>query len=288
MGLYAFGKSGGAGTCTAQFLKIGAGARGLAMGGAFTAVADDATAVYWNPAGLNRVKEKSAALMHSLWLENTSNSWVSYAHPASFGNFGAGVQYFSYGKIEGCDEYGAKQDDFSPIDTAVSLSYARNLLGTDLGLSLKYISSKITDTATAFAVDAGAVRKAGDRLSLAIVVLNLGTKMKFIDEADSLPLSIRLGGAYVVSGSFTAAIGITMPQDNRVSYCAGGEYRHAFGKGVAACARAGYNTGSNDAGGMSGFAAGAGISCGRYGIDYAFVPFEGIGSTHQISFNIGF
>ena len=47
--------SGSRGTTTANFLKLGAGARAEAMGGAYAAVADDATALYWNPAGLTRI-----------------------------------------------------------------------------------------------------------------------------------------------------------------------------------------------------------------------------------------
>lgn len=49
----------------AEFLRVGAGARALGMGGAFLAVADDATAGYWNPAGLNYLKNKSVLYMHS-------------------------------------------------------------------------------------------------------------------------------------------------------------------------------------------------------------------------------
>ena len=48
-----------------EFLSVGAGARGLAMGGAFCAVADDATAGYWNPAGLIRIEGQEAQFMHS-------------------------------------------------------------------------------------------------------------------------------------------------------------------------------------------------------------------------------
>ena len=49
-----------------EFLRVGAGARALGMGAAFLAVADDATAGYWNPAGLNYLNRHSAVYMHAI------------------------------------------------------------------------------------------------------------------------------------------------------------------------------------------------------------------------------
>ena len=53
------------GTTTAQFLKLGVGARAIGMGEAYSAIADDPTAIYWNPAGLAAVSEHSVSLMHA-------------------------------------------------------------------------------------------------------------------------------------------------------------------------------------------------------------------------------
>ena len=56
------------GTTAAQFLKIGVGPRAIGMGGAYTALADDINAMYWNPAGLSRMNSKEAFFNHVDWI----------------------------------------------------------------------------------------------------------------------------------------------------------------------------------------------------------------------------
>jgi hypothetical protein len=71
--------AGGAGTSSAQFLKIGVGARAEAMGEAYGAVADDPYALYWNPAGLGRMSNPRLSLSYTMWLEDISNSFLAFA-----------------------------------------------------------------------------------------------------------------------------------------------------------------------------------------------------------------
>src|SRR5579864_5665137 len=69
------------GTTTANFLKLGVGARAEAMGEAYTAVADDATALHWNPAGITRVAPDggSIAFMHAPYIESTYYDYGGFA-----------------------------------------------------------------------------------------------------------------------------------------------------------------------------------------------------------------
>src|SRR5438105_3412392 len=96
--------SGARGTTTANFLKLGVGARAVAMGEAYSAVADDATALYWNPAGLARIAKDSAAFMHAPYLASTFYDYGAYGHRLGNQAFAAGVQYFSAGSIDQTDQ----------------------------------------------------------------------------------------------------------------------------------------------------------------------------------------
>jgi long-subunit fatty acid transport protein len=72
------------GTIGGQFLKIGIGARATAMGSAFVSVADDASAIYWNPAGVARVSKNVATINHAAWLADTSFTQAAYLLPRRF------------------------------------------------------------------------------------------------------------------------------------------------------------------------------------------------------------
>ena len=99
-----------AGVNGAQFLKIGAGARPTAMGDAFTAIADDVNATYFNPAGLAQLKTAELTAMRTQWFQNIDYSFGAFAMPTSAGTFGIswpkfvtavvigrGIRYFSEG-----------------------------------------------------------------------------------------------------------------------------------------------------------------------------------------------
>jgi long-subunit fatty acid transport protein len=278
-----------AGTSTAQFLKLGAGARAAGMGEAFAAVADDADSIYWNPAGLNNVEGKSLSVMHAMWFEDTSYEWASYAQRiGGLGVAGIGVQYFSYGSIPGVDFNGLETEDFSPSDLAVSLSFARAMGNIGLGVNAKYISSTIKESAAAFAFDLGAQYWMSDRVVLGAAVQNVGTAMKFVDEGDALPLNVKLGGSCVIQPGWLAALDVNAPIDNELVYNAGTEYRYRINGTMSATARLGYTTRNKDTGGTNGLSAGLGFNFKGYAVDYAFVPYGDLGNTQRVSLGIKF
>src|SRR5438067_1224172 len=69
------------GTSSAQFLKLGAGARAAGMGDAFVAVADDVTAAYWNPAGLAQIRQTEVEAMQNTSLVDTQYQYLGAAVP---------------------------------------------------------------------------------------------------------------------------------------------------------------------------------------------------------------
>ncbi|MCX5781888.1 MAG: PorV/PorQ family protein [Elusimicrobia bacterium] len=285
----AFSKS-DAGTTTASFLKLGAGARSAGLGDAFCSVADDSTAIFWNPAGLSRIQGTSFSFMHALWFENISYDWISFAGPTKFGTFGGAVQYLSYGAIKKTDSTGTEISDFTPSDLALSLSYGKNFSGVLLGTTIKYISSRIEQTATAYAFDAGAKILLGyeDKFALGLCVQNFGTTMKFEETEEALPFSIKAGCSYKVNDEWLLALDLNSAIDNDPFFCLGSEYTTEITNDARLSARAGYNPRTQNIPGFTNFTFGLGVDYGGYIFDYAFVPLGDMGTAHKFSFSIKF
>lgn len=188
-----------------EFLNIGAGARGLAMGGAQVASANDATAGYWNPAGLTGVKDHpNAGVMHADYFAGIAKyDYLSAAIPVQDNKrtLGFSLLRFAVDEIpntlflvepDGSIDYN-KIQTFSVADYALILSFAQNVKQTEnknisFGANAKVIYRKVGHFATAwgFGLDAG-VQMHGERWKLGIVARDLTTtfnawSFKFTDK----------------------------------------------------------------------------------------------------------
>ncbi|MFC1501529.1 PorV/PorQ family protein [Elusimicrobiota bacterium] len=278
-----------AGTSAAPFLKLGAGARAAAMGDAYVAVVNNADGVYWNPAALYDIEEFSFSAMHAVWFEDIYYDWISYARNITFGTIGIGAQYLSYGTMKKTDSTGAEISDFSPSDLAITLSYANYIFGIPMGISAKYVSLTIEDSATAFAMDIGTkLSSEYNEFAFGFVIQNIGTKVKFINEEDPLPLNIKTGIAYRASSTLLFSLDANAPIDNEPNAGIGIEYSKEINFDTYTAIRAGYNTKTKDISGLQGFSAGIGFRYFEYDFDYAYVPFGDLGQTHKISFSLKF
>ncbi|MBI2788088.1 MAG: PorV/PorQ family protein [Elusimicrobia bacterium] len=270
---------------TASFLDIGVGARGLGMGGAYTALTDDAGALYWNPAGLSRLEKREFTASHAEIFESTRLDFLAYAHPTSQGTFAAGLTYLSQGTVDGRDSLGRQTTGFDASDAAISLGYARKLEIADLGAAFKYLRSHIGGTeAQGAALDIGA-KRAFDRVSVGAALRNLGPGLKFQDQRNDLPLRLALGAAYAFAGGHAAAAEVVNgPRGAGTDASFGGEYQAI--KNVYL--RAGYTTRTAITGG-SGFDAARGLTMGlglrneKWSLDYAVLPSGELGSSHRFS-----
>ena len=270
---------------TASFLDIGVGARGLGMGGAYTALADDANALYWNPAGLVRLEKREFSASHAEMFESTRLDFLAYAHPTSQGTFAAGLTYLSQGKIDGRDNLGRQTAGYDASDAAVSLGYARKLEIADLGATFKYLRSHIGSTeAQGAAVDVGA-KRAFDRVSVGVALRNLGPGLKFQDQRNDLPLRLALGAAYKFAGGHAAAAeAVNGPRGAGTDASFGGEYQAVKNLYL----RAGYTTRTAITGG-SGFDVARGLTMGlglrneKWSLDYAILPSGELGRSHRFS-----
>lgn len=275
---------------TASFLDIGVGARALGMGGAYTALGDDAHALYWNPAGLSRAEKREFAVSHAEMFESTRHDFLAYAHPTSQGTFAAGLSYLSQPKVEGRDSSGRPTAGFNASDAAVAFGYAHKLDIVDLGASLKYLRSHIGSTeAQGVAVDLGAKRELGS-LTVGAALRNLGPGLKFADQRNDLPLRLALGAAYKFSGGHAAAVeAVNGPRGAGTDVSLGGEYQAV--KNIYL--RGGFTTQTAVTGG-SGFDAARGLTLGlgyrdgRWSLDYAVLPSGELGRSHRFSLGARF
>ncbi|MFH1619060.1 MAG: PorV/PorQ family protein, partial [bacterium] len=144
-----------AGTTGADFLNLGVGARALALGGAYSAVAEDASGVYWNPAGLVQISRLSASFMRANYLADISYQYAAYAHRLDDASVVAGsILMTDIGTIKHTDRDNNDLGNFSPQDQAYTVSYSRGILelsdkerDVSMGVSAKYIRSKIVESA---------------------------------------------------------------------------------------------------------------------------------------------
>lgn len=263
----------------AQFLKLGVGARACAMGEAYSGISDDATAIYWNPAGLTQISSPEITVMQNLWLMDMSYQFVAAAYPSPHGSMAAAISYSSSGDIPKYEDF-VKVGEYSASDLAGALAYANRLgSGVSYGLEVKLVQTKIEDeAATGFAADLGLLYKLNNPpgMTLGLVVQHLGPAIKFIKQSDPLPRCIRVGAGYA-RGPARLGLDVNKPVDDDVRVGIGGE---VLIKSVLAL-RAGYNSANT-------YTAGAGFNWHNIAVGYAFVPYEDIDNTHRISVTIRF
>lgn len=267
------------------FLKIGVGARAMGMGSAYVAVADDPTALHWNPAGLASGHEGiRLTAMHNEWLDDFRQEYAAVTGPVGPGTFGASFTGFYTSELERRDETGVLTGHFGFNDIAATLGYGVNVApGAAAGLSLRYVREMIADeTASSIAFDLGgryAIRSTG--LSLGAAVQNVGGQAKFDVESFPLPRTIRGGAAYrreikalqgtgLISTEFRKALG----EESR--FHLGGEFAYHDWLAFRAGAKFGYDD--------QDVSFGLGITRGPIDFDYALVPIgANLGSSHLFS-----
>jgi hypothetical protein len=281
--------SGDKGTSAAAFLKIGAGARPSAMGGAF--------------AGLAFLKRPEAAGMHESRFAGLSYDYATVAVPLLawvdtpkqrnvYGVAAFSVYSLSVGGIErrGTTETDQPLDSFGARDFAYALSYAYKPAGTRLGLggTAKFVDSSIDrSSGRAMAVDGGALFR-GEQLSAGLGWRNLGTRQRFASSSDPLPLTWFAGGGYRFSDYLLACAEVDLPRDAGVVGALGGEYRHDFSRKLSGAARLGFNSHNTDPGGMSGLSLGFGLRYDGVDVDFAWLPAGELGDSFRYSLLVRF
>jgi hypothetical protein len=185
----AFAQNKKIGTATATELLIPVGARDLAMGGSSIATTKGAEAMYWNPAGMGRMKHSAEGMFSSMTY--IADIGVNYGAVAgSFGEFGAigfSVKTLSFGDIPLTTEDDPENTSgkfFSPAFVTVGISYSRPLTdAVSVGATVKIVSEQIDRvSASGMAFDFGVLYNGLigiQGFDLGVAVKNIGPQMKF-------------------------------------------------------------------------------------------------------------
>ena len=210
------------GESTALFLRIEPDSRAAGMGNTGVAVADNANAIFWNPAGLAFQNETQVGLTHANWLPQFDAGLfyeylVGTYHVDGVGTFGGNVTYFNLGEIEITDGDGNTQGTYRSYELAVGVSYGYQVserLG--LGTSLRGIYSKLSPARPEQNIESGtASTLAGDvsmlyrtapfdlvgsktTFSTGFNLANMGGRLKYNQKRDPLPMNLRFGYALTV------------------------------------------------------------------------------------------
>lgn len=176
------------GTSAATFLRIPVGSRGTAMGSAFVSVADDVTAMFWNPGGLAKVSNYSLLVDHSSWLPGLDFYYFGLTLPfGRWGIVGINITSLTTEPMEittPVDPMGTGET-FTASSTAVGFCYARYLTDRfSIGANVKYIHESIYHcNASGFAFDIGTLYITPfDDIQLGVSISNVGTKMQMAGE----------------------------------------------------------------------------------------------------------
>ena len=312
------------GTTGAPFLSIAQGARALSMGGAFVAVADDQSSMYWNPAGIADINGSSFLIDHTLWFADLKYNYFAFTIPMeNYGTIGMSFTASNFGemKVTTTDKPEGNGETFSVSDMAFSLAYAVKLTDKfSIGFNPKFVYQKIWKMdASTFAIDIGVKYETPfDGAILGMSISNFGSKMQMQGSSSSvlydpdqttsgnngkipanlstdewgLPLNFKVGIAYNIYSDETnkllLAIDASHPSDNYESIDIGTEYNFNDFLFLRGGYKSMFLSESEE-----GFTLGVGIKQAivgnlRYSVDYAYQNFGVLKNAQKFTVGILF
>lgn len=296
--------SSGAGTSVFNFLKIDVGARPIAMGGAFTGVADDETSLYYNPSGITDLEGKHFIAGYHNNVFDMQSGFLGYVHPVGPDHrIAAQINYLSYGDFIRTDGNGEELGTFGGSDMLFAASYAMRVRqNLSLGVTLKYIYEKIdTYSASGIAGDIGAKfiikRDLYDnsiQAAAGIMIQNVGTQLStFVDGSEKydLPLTFRMGvSGYPKGLPLLLAGDIILPTDNDLYIALGAELlrlKPLFIRMGWTSFGLNYQTEAGAKDNLAGFSVGFGVEHKQMHISYTLSPQSDLGTSHRITITGG-
>ncbi len=304
-----------AGTSAYAFLKIGTGAKSQALAGAFVGLADDETALYYNPAGLTAAAAEGYELYDDL-LDKPINKPTNNSFTASYINYlldfqygfvgyvrkldektsaGISIAYQNYGTFNRLNSIGDNIGTFGASDIALGLTYSKRIRsGWSIGATGKFIYEKIdTYSSNGLGFDLGVMFLPEENTRIGFAVTNLGAQLSGLTPThkDPLPTKAAIGLSHRLRGLpmvFSSEVG--KPYDS--------DFYLSLGMEIVAlqpfCLRIGWSTTGKDykigtdSDILSGFAGGFGYGYSDYTLDYSYSSYADLGNVHRVTLGAGF
>lgn len=252
----------------AQFELLDLGAKPIAIGGAFTSLANNSNAVYYNPAGISQLPFREVSIFYSpapYGLKELANGSVNFVEPTKFGAFGLSAKTYGFELYK---------------ELTVTATYANNYKKKIYyGFNINYYNLKIQNygSASTFGVDVGALAYLTDFLRWGFTAFNLN-RPKIGTQDDKLPQVYRTGLSVQPRTDLNIALDIEKDTRFPVSIKAGIEYSLYDLVDL----RAGIGTEPSK------FSGGIGLHYSLFEIDYGFYNHQDLGLTHQGTITINF
>lgn len=264
------------------FLPLEVGARALGMGGAYCAIAEDASASYWNPAGLAQIKQREFSFMNANLSEDRKYNYIGIVNPSSSGVFALSYAPFKIGNIEGYDNEGKPLGSMDYKYTGFLFSYAIfEKPGITTGINIGYFRESCpVGKGKVWGIDLGMlyeipkVTSPFDSAKAGIVIQNItGSKIKYdTGTKEKIPTNFKIG---IAGRLFEEKLVLALDYSEKEGTRFGAEYWIRDIIGVRAGTYEGNKT------------YGASFKVQNYQFDYAYVE-EDLDNGQRISFTVRF
>jgi long-subunit fatty acid transport protein len=296
-----------AGISTAQFLKLGVGSRSSAMGDAFVAIANDASALYWNPAGLVQFDKNEVIFSHNNWVVDINHDFAGAVYHLDDENtFGLAFTSLSMDQMKVTTEFApfGTGEYFSFGDIAFAVTYSRKMTDQfSFGGTVRYIEETLDklkmrgvmiDLGTYYWTGLGTTRFAvtvsnfGNQMAPDGKVVLIGKREKSDWQSYSPPTIFRIGFAFEPyqddDNRVTTAVQLNHPNDNSENVATGLEYSW---KNIVYL-RGGYMFNVDEQNYSFGFGVHVPVSIAMCSVDYSFTNFTKLGNSQKFSIILGF
>ncbi|HAW50207.1 TPA: hypothetical protein DCX16_04590 [bacterium] len=274
----------------ATFLKIDALPRPSGLGGGFSAIADDLSSLYYNPAGLARIKLPEGVTSGGKWIGESRFGIIGYCSPvAENSGFGASIFYLKTDKMPLYKDTTSSnpEGEFDATNLCIRFGCGIEISKDNyFGIVGGWINQRIEkEKSNSFFIDIGEIYRPWflNKAQFSVVLQNIGRKIKFINEEDKFPSTLRVGICYEIVDSANVVCDFVKPIDYSWKVQCGIEWQ----VNDILTLRGGYNSQVfQDLG--AGVTLGLGIMLSTFQFDYAYVPYDDLGDTHRFSFKTHF